>query len=420
MVGLGYAGLAFTAALLDAGLRVAGLDIDAELVGRLQEGREGHEPGVSRALESGRGRLALDTSLPDSPPPVVVVCVGTPFDRARGVPDLSDLHSAIDVLAPRLTPEHLVVLRSTLPIGGSDAIGGRLEAAAGVAPLLAYCPDRSIQGTAVAEIRNLPQVIGGSSPAAVTAATRFFARLTPSVLPMSSLRAAEFVKLANNSHTDVLYAFGNEMAFAAEGLGLDVGEILNATNRDYPRPDLAGPGWVGGSCLTKDPLAFGWSAQEAGVQLTLVPTARAINEQLATRAADFVTSRLGNLNRGGTVLLAGVAYKGRPETDDTRGGAAAAIKAVMADAPWSFLGHDFVVPPLRLQALGLVPVPLEEGVAKADAVIFCNDHPRYAERLDVRDASEWLVGKPVYDVWGVVPDGLTARLGSDYRRLGHG
>lgn len=420
IVGLGYVGLNLTAVLLDAGRSVAGLDTDAELINRLEIGETVQEPGLTSALVAGRERLKLLTRYPEDLPEVVIICVGTPFDRAKAEPDLTYLHSAIDDLAPRLTAEHLLILRSTLPIGASEEIAARIYDAASVKPMIAYCPDRTIQGIALEELRRLPQIVGGSSSAAVEAATRFFSAVTSLVLPVSSLRAAEFVKHANNSHTDVLYAMGNELAFASEAFGLDIDEILNATNFNYPRPDLARPGWVGGSCLTKDPLTFEWSAKVAGMDLSLISAARTVNERVAANAAGFISGILDDRRQSGVVLLAGIAYKGRPETDDVRGGAATVIKALLAERPLSFLGHDFVVPSSRIEALGISPTSLQEGMARADAIVFCNDHPQYVEQLGEDCVAALMADKVVYDIWGVVPDKVAARLDNRYLRLGRG
>ena len=420
IVGLGYVGLNLTATLLDAGRTVVGLDTNAELINRLEMGEPMHEPGLTGALVAGQKRLKLLTYSPADLPNIVVVCVGTPFDRVRAEPDLADLHDAIDDLAPRLTSEHLLILRSTLPVGASEKIVARIYDAALVEPMIAYCPDRTIQGIAMQELRRLPQIVGGSSSAAVEAATRFFSTVTSSVLPVSSLRAAEFVKHANNSHTDVLYAMGNELAFASEAFGLDIDEILTAANLDYPRPDLAQPGWVGGSCLTKDPLTFEWSAKLAGTELALIPAARLVNERVAAGAASFISSSLNDNPPNKVVLLAGIAYKGQPETDDVRGGAAIAIKTLLTDRSLSFLGHDFVVPPSHIEALGIVPTPLQEGIAKADAILFGNDHPEYTEQLSDECSAALLADKVIYDIWGVVPGKVATRLGDNYLRLGCG
>ena len=416
IVGGGFLGLPLATALIKAGLIVDLLDIDKRLIDDLGGGKYGQEPGVAEALRAGRHRLRLHQTPPPELPAVVVLCVGTPFDRTRNRPDLSQVSAAVDALTPGLTGETLLIVKSTMPVGGTREIAERIKCRGGPTPLIAYCPDRVIEGVALEELPRLPQVIGGS-PESVEAARRFFDGVTQSVVPVSSTEAAELVKLLNNGHTDLLYAFANQAAIAAESFGLDAGEVIGACNDGYPRPDLALPGWVGGSCLTKDPLALAWSARQVGAELPLVTAARDLNEGVADRAAGFVTN---GTNPDGTVLLAGIAYKGRPETDDTRGGAAEAIRGLMADGDRQFLGHDYAASPDRIAALGIQPVSLTEGVAQARGVIFCNDHPRYREHLLADGLPELLAGKVIYDIWGVVPPGVAARLGRNYMRFGHG
>src|SRR5205814_3816396 len=111
-----------------------------------------------------------------------------------------------------------------------------------------------------------------------------FARVTPHVVRVSSLEAAELVKLVNNCHTDLIYSFGNEVALLAERAGLDPLEVIRAANVDYPRPDLSRPGYVGGGCLSKDPYLLLDSAR--GRQPFLVGRARQLNEYLPVHVAN--------------------------------------------------------------------------------------------------------------------------------------
>ena len=416
IVGAGHLGLPLAAALIKAGLIVDVLDTDKRLIDDLGRGRYGREPGVAEALRAGRRRLRLHDKPPAELPRVVVLCVGTPYDRTSNRPDLSQVSAAVDALTPGLTGKSLLIVKSTMPVGGTREIAERIKRRCGTTPLIAYCPDRVIEGVALDELPRLPQVIGGS-PESVSAACRFFDGVTQSVVPVSSTEAAELVKLLNNGHTDLLYAFANQAAIAAESFGLDASEVIRACNDGYPRPDLALPGWVGGSCLTKDPLALAWSARQAGAELPLVTAARDLNERVADRAADFITN---GTDPYATVLFAGIAYKGQPETDDTRGGAAEAIRGLMEGGDRQFLGHDYAASPDRIAALGIQPVSLPKGVAQAQGVIFCNDHPRYREHLMAGGLAELLAGKVIYDIWGVVPPGVAARLGRNYKRFGHG
>ena len=147
----------------------------------------------------------------------------------------------------------LVVVRSTVPVGATRAIVLPELAARWPAPRLALAPERTIQGQALRELEELPQVVGGLDAASGEAAAELFSRLTRRVVRVSSLEAAELVKLVNNCHTDLIYGYGNEVALLAERFGLDPLEVIQGANLEYPRPDLAKPGFVGGGCLSKDP-----------------------------------------------------------------------------------------------------------------------------------------------------------------------
>src|SRR5439155_923913 len=103
---------------------------------------------------------------------------------------------------------------------------------------LAFCPERTIQGQALRELEELPQVVGGLDEPSRAAAEALFRRLTTRTVSVSSLEAAEMVKLINNCHTDLIYSYGNEVALMAERMRLDPLELIRAANLDYPRPDL--------------------------------------------------------------------------------------------------------------------------------------------------------------------------------------
>ena len=175
-------------------------------------------------------------------------------------------------------------------------------------------------------------MVGGVDAESREMASALFARLTSRVIPVSSLEAAEAVKLVNNCHTDLIYSFGNEVALFAERLALDPLELIRAANVDYPRPDLARPGFVGGGCLSKDPYILIASSIAAGYEPWLVARARGLNEYLplhvARRFVELIRETRGAV-AGGRVLLLGFAYKGWPPTDDMRGAAVLPILDVL-------------------------------------------------------------------------------------------
>lgn len=426
IIGMGYVGLTLASALAQAGIAVIGCEANPHACAALNQGRVPFfEPGLPEALEHCLGKtLEVRSSLPPRLPPVVIVCVGTPVDDQTKQPDFRQLQSAVEAIAERLEPDTLVIIRSTVPTGTCHSLVLPQLRRRVAEPLLAFCPERTIQGKALEELRMLPQIVGGLTEQAALRARDLFSRLTPRVRLVSSLEAAEIIKLICNAHTDLIYGFGNQIALIAEALGLDAAEVIAAANADYPRPDLSKPGFVGGSCLVKDPYLLAHSVKDQGMIPPMVMAARRLNEsmpaQVAQRVLDHLRGQRANLAQA-KVLLTGLAYKGQPETDDMRGGPAPAVLEVLRGQVARIVGHDFVVMPERIGTLGVEPVALEEGFADADAVLVLNNHCGY---LDVR-LSDYLplMRRPgvLYDVWGIFQDqaGL-CRDGITYMRLGHG
>jgi UDP-N-acetyl-D-mannosaminuronic acid dehydrogenase len=287
---------------------------------------------------------------------------------------------------------------------------------------LAFCPERTIQGRALRELVELPQVIGGLDTESRQTAERFFGRFAARLMPVSSLETAEMVKLANNCHTDVIYSYGNEVALMAKEFGLDPLEVIDAANIHYPRPALAKPGFVGGACLTKDPYILFASFDSARCSPGLIRSARVLNEKMPREVAGHLLDllkRTGKDLRDLNVLICGFAYKGIPETDDMRGAPIEPfLEAIHAEAP-KLTGHDPIVRPEVIASYGVQPVSLEQGFSDADAVIFLNNHPKYAA-LDlasmIKSSPRLLV---LYDCWRIFRN-HPALLASNLRYAGIG
>ncbi len=427
VVGLGYVGLTVAVAFAGAGLHVYGVDASAGLVEDLRRGRPPFfEPGVEEAMSRlPHGCLDVGTALPDALPPAVVICVGTPLCAGATEADLSALCEVARAVADRVTPETLVVLRSTVPVGTTRRVLGAALARHVSSPLLAFCPERTIQGRALEEIRGLPQVIGGADQRSAERAQALFAPLAPRQVVVSSLEAGEMVKLVCNAHTDLLYGYGNEVGLMAEALGLDAAEVIRSANLEYPRPDLARPGFVGGGCLIKDPYLLAGSVQRGGYSPPLVLAARRLNEGLPGHVAARLLAALrarGRTGGGSKVLVCGLAYKGFPPTDDTRGAAAPVVVDALRPHVETIVGHDPLVPAARTRReLGIEAASLDHGADGADAVVLLTDHPDY-RALDPATLSSRL-RRPavVFDTWGVLA-GREAAFGPDvaYLRLGRG
>jgi UDP-N-acetyl-D-mannosaminuronic acid dehydrogenase len=434
IVGLGYVGLTLAVGLAAAGAAVVGFDVDATRGADLRRGDlPFYEPGLAETLaELPEERLRFTGTLPERLPRAVVICVGTPVDEATHQPDLAALQQVVAALRGRVTDDHVVVLRSTVPVGTARrVIVGPLRESA---PHLrfAVCPERTIQGQALRELRELPQVIGGLDLASADAASQLFRPLSPRQVRVSSIEAAEMVKLVNNCHTDTIYGFGNEVALLAEALGLDAVEVIDAANVEYPRPNLHRPGFVGGGCLTKDPYLLMASTADAGHVPGLVAAARRLNEAVPEHQVDRLLRALkdgredGHADGAGEtrrVLVCGLAYKGSPPTDDTRGSPAPPVIARLRDHGVDVVAHDHMVSAATAERMGARLVDdVAEGFAGSDGVIVLTDHPGYAA-LDAR-AAVATMRRPgvVVDGWGVLAAQLEGLPADEvtYLRFGRG
>lgn len=422
IVGMGYVGLTLAAALARKGYTVHGTDTQPAVLDALAQGRPHiFEPGVAEAFAAHLGSsIFVGNRLPDGLD-AAVLCVSTPVDDATHRPDLTNLAAAAAQVARWCGPHTLVVTRSTVPVGTSRRVVlPALRAAWGTdAPVrLVMAPERTIQGQALRELVELPQVIGGLDESSRRAGLELFGGLAERLVPVSSLEAAELVKLSNNCHTDLIYAFGNEIALIAEHHGLDPLEVIRATNLDYPRPDLSRPGYVGGGCLSKDPYIM--IASAGGRDPFLVGRARALNERLPVHVAetvvDLIREEVGRTENARLAVL-GWAYKGSPPTDDMRGTPIAAMMPVFRAAGLSVLGHDPMVTDEVIRAFGGEPITLDRAF-DADAVLVVTDHPDY-RAIRVETVLGPRGPKVVFDSWRILDAKAVAAAGVRYAGIGY-
>jgi UDP-N-acetyl-D-mannosaminuronic acid dehydrogenase len=422
VVGLGYVGLTLTAALADRGFVVHGADVSPRVIDTLAQGRSHiFEPGVEEifAARIGHG-VQVAAELPHDTVDVAVISVSTPVDEATHRPNLANLAAAARSVAATCRPGTLVVVRSTVPVGTSRRVVlPELRAAWGDDVKLVMAPERTIQGQALRELVELPQVVGGLDEASLRAGVEFFGGLADTIVEVSDLETAEMVKLSNNCHTDLIYSFGNEIALIAEQHGLDPLEVIRAANLGYPRPDLSKPGYVGGGCLSKDPYIMLDSAGD--YRPYLVGRARELNEFLPVHVAETVVRLLRDA-RGGTrglrLAVLGWAYKGWPPTDDMRGTPIATMMPVFSAAGITVTGHDPMVSTDVIRQYGGEPISLDKAFADSDAVLVINDHPDY-RGIEVTGLLGGNRPALIYDSWRILDGAAIEAAGIRYAALGY-
>ena len=425
VVGLGYVGLTLAVTLARKGFTVHGMDVSPTVLDALARKRPHlFEPGVEEGLREFVGeRIHVGPALPRRALDAAIICVSTPVSPATHAPQLDNLRAAARHVAETCAEGTLVVVRSTVPVGASRSVVLPELAARWTTVRLAFAPERTIQGQALRELEELPQVVGGLDAQSRDAAAALFARVTPRVVPVSSLEAAELVKLVNNCHTDVIYSYGNEVALMAERWRLDPLEVIRAANLDYPRPDLAKPGFVGGGCLSKDPYILESAARAAGAAPFLIGQARALNERLPVHVAERLIALIRETRgraEGAELAVLGWAYKGWPPTDDMRGAPIVPMLPLFRAAGLAIRGHDFLVAPEVIRELGARPMTVDGAFDGADAVLVVTNHPEYA-KLDLGRALAGLRRPAViYDCWRLLDEETVRGAGVRYAGIGYG
>ena len=416
VVGLGYVGLTLAVTFADSGYKVTGIESNPQILSALRAGRPHiYEAGLEPLLRHQLGRnLAVCGDL-SADAEVHVLAVATPIDENRVV-SIEQLLTAAEHVGRVLHYGDLVVMRSTVPVGTSrNRILPILEQQSALKCgrdfSLAFAPERTVAGRALAELKSLPQVIGGFDQNAAELATSLFREITPSIVGVGSLEEAEMVKLVNNSYRDLSFAFANEVSVICEHFHMQTSRVLAAANDGYPRGHVPNPSpGVGGSCLKKDPYMFMEVAKAAGISPCLSTVGRHINEMMPGKLVEKIVralQRVGKTPEHSCFFLMGFAFKGEPETSDMRDSTSLDVLQLLRPIAGEIRGYDPVVPRAELEALGVKVCDRVEGFAGADCALILNNHRSYVT-LDIYACLATMKRPAIYcDTWGILsPDDL--------------
>ncbi len=411
VVGLGYVGLPLAMEFCRKGFKVTGFDTSPERVGQLKSGRsyvlDVPSDDVSKAVKAG---LFSPHSTFDalSGQEVLIICVQTPLRKTRE-PDITNIIAAVSQIAQRPKPGRLIILESTTYPGTTEEIllpllgkTGRL----GRDFYLAYSPERVDPGNHTWRISNTPKVVGGADPVSTRLAVEVYSQIVEAVVPVSSTRAAEVVKLLENTFRAVNIALVNEMAQICHHLGLDVWEVIGAaaTKPFGFMPFYPGPG-IGGHCIPKDPQLLSWKMKSLNYETRFIQLATTINgsmpEYTVRRIAETLNGDRKALN-GSRILVLGVSYK--PGIGDYRESPSLDVMELLLQGKARVSYHDPFVPAVEAGGERLKSVALTDAVlSRADCVAVLTAHrevdyvrvERLARRVfDARDATRALGRSP--------------------------
>ncbi|MDQ1582373.1 MAG: UDPglucose 6-dehydrogenase [Microbacteriaceae bacterium] len=431
VIGCGYLGAVHAAAMAELGHEVVGIDIDANKIAHLADGKPPFfEPGLPEILRSATasGRLRFSTDIADARGASVhFVAVGTPQQRGSNAADLRYVDAAFASLAPHLAAGDLVVGKSTVPVGTAARLAADLEAW-GSGAVLAWNPEFLREGFAVKDtiapdrlVYGVPSGAAGEGAEAVLNELYASAVAAGTPVVVTDYATAELVKVAANAFLATKISFINAMAEIAEVAGADVTQLADAIgydNRIGRRFLNAGVGF-GGGCLPKDIRAFTARAEELGrgESVAFLKEVDQINLRRRQRVVDLAVEALGGRANQKKVTVLGLAFK--PHSDDVRDSPALNVAVQLRGLGARVVATD----PQAIENSRLMHPQLEydddpfEALKDADAVVLVTEWPAFRE-LDPAAVGELVRTRTIVDGRNCLDAAAWRAAGWTYRGLG--
>jgi UDP-N-acetyl-D-mannosaminuronic acid dehydrogenase len=384
--GAGHVGLPFALVFAGKGLNVVIYDINQSALNTIGQGivpfmEEGSEELLKKVLASGNLSLSSDPQVIKYSE-TVVITIGTPVDEFTN-PVFSGIQKSFEFMLPYFHKDQLLILRSTLFPGTTEWLDEWLKSN-GTPMMVAFCPERIVQGKGIEEILVLPQIVSGTSAEAETAAEKFFNQIGVEIVLLSP-KEAEFGKLFTNAYRYITFAIANQFYMITSNAGVDYERVMNGVKLHYPRIEgLTGAGFAAGPCLYKDTMQLNAFASNG---FSLGQAAMSVNEGLVLYIVERISTKYDLRNT--RIGILGMAFKAN--NDDTRSSLSYKLKKVMKFRAKEVLTTDpYVTTDKNLY-------PLDEVIEKSDLLILCVPHKQYK---NVNYGT-----KPVVDVWGFLGNG---------------
>jgi UDP-N-acetyl-D-glucosamine dehydrogenase len=385
VVGMGYVGLPLAAEFGKAGFPVTGIDLSPEKVAMLNRGESYIQDVPTEEVQAlvARGRLKATTDFAVVEElDTINICVPTPLRKTKD-PDMSYIDAACRRLAEHLHPGMLVVLESTTYPGTTNEFVQPLLEKSGLVVgrdlFLCFSPERVDPGNPQYQTKNIPKVVGGITPACTEVAQEFYSQALERVVPVSSTRVAEMVKLLENTFRMINIGLVNEMALMCDRMGINVWEVIDAasTKPFGFMPFYPGPG-LGGHCIPIDPFYLSWKTKQAGIEARFIELAGYINGQMPHFVVDKIQNALNDVRKplnGSKVHVMGVSYK--RNIDDMRESPALDIMMLLEKRGAIVTYSDPYVPTVSIDGKSWESIEPQEGAAASDCVTIITDHAAF-------------------------------------------
>ena len=439
VIGSGYVGTVVGACFAWLGRTVVAVEADRARLAALSQGQVPfHEPGldeiVASAVATGRLQLTSDVTRALHSASIILLCLGTPAGLMGGA-DLTAFEAATRAIGAKSNGHHILVVKSTVPVGSHQVIRAWCEAAAAEtgrsvpAFTIVSNPEFLREGQAVEDFLHPDRIVlGGEDARALDRVAELYRpileqnfdgaghRRHPTLIKTTSA-TAEMIKYAANAFLATKISFINEIANICDLSDADVVEVAHGIGLDRrigPGCLDAGLGW-GGPCLGKDLAALISHAEHHGYEPELLRAALSLNGRQRSQVVERLRRRVGGLT-GKRIALLGLAFK--PGTDDLRDAPAAGIAQELIDAGVTVTAYDpLVLHVPEVRGLSLA-ASAYDAAEQADAVVIATQWPEFLE-LDFDKLRARMRGTTLLDGRNCVDANAAAASGLDYQGVGH-
>lgn len=397
IIGLGYVGLPLALGFTKVGFSVTGIDLDGKKVESLKRGKsyilDATDDDISTAVSCGRLQATTDFSVLKRLD-TVSICVPTPLRKTKD-PDISYIIAATEEIRKYLYEGQLIVLESTTYPGTTEEIIlpelERTGLKAGVNFYLAFSPERIDPGNKLYNTKNTPKIIGGITDKCTKIATALYSQVVDEVIPVSSTRTAEMVKLLENTFRAVNIGLVNEIALICNKLDMDVWEIIDAaaTKPFGFMPFYPGPG-LGGHCIPIDPHYLSWKLKMLDYNARFIELASEVNTNMpyyvVNKVFDALNSKRKSIN-GARICILGVAYK--KDIGDLRESPALDVIKLLQAKGGGISYHDPYIPDLHEENMDLISIELKDYsiIRNFDCTVIITNHSSYDYKRIVENSN---------------------------------
>ena len=395
IIGLGRVGLPLATVFATSGLKVRGIEINRARIESIKNSKcPFHDPplqkNLEKAIEISNLEIKDNITELDNDVDIIIITVGTPVTSDNDV-DYSQLFSALEKICKMNLKEKMIIFRSTMPPKTTmdiiiPMIENKTGLKAGIDFSIGVCPERILEGKAIQEIFELPEIIGGLDKSSNDIATELFKIINPKKdFSYTSPSGAELAKLFTNIYRYISFALSNEFAIWAEIYGLDATKLINIANYKYDRSNVPIPGFVGGPCLSKD----GTFLDNNTTFSSIVSAAWKLNESIPRHIVNNIKKVSGNLFNKKIAVL-GLSFKSG--SDDLRSSPSIKLVELLKGLGAQVQIHDpHVKDTLSLHA----------ALNSAEIIIISTNHQEFQGIIsDINQSGS----KIVYDVWSLFDD----------------